>query len=337
MAGDRPTRAVGVALSTIALIVFIGWDDRTKEGRTMHHTRALFLSAARLMVVCAAVSLALASCVHAETNWPRKVLITNDNGISDPKLVALARAFSEVATTVVVAPATDQSGTSNHISLGQDRPLVEVEARDLGGGIEAYALDGYPADCVFWALAGLLRESPPDLVVSGINGGPNLGPDWIGSGTIGAARIAAFGGFPAIAVSGLDDGLAGAVAAATKWVVALAQSPIVQELERGQFLTVSIPRVPPEQIKGVRVVKRAPIVLAGMPWFEPDTTKIESAGKQTWAMRPPTERGFEIAGDIAAYQSNYIAVVPMRVDEHDYELLEELEGRLGDFPPWPGK
>jgi len=279
----------------------------------------------------------LVSCGQADEGWPKKVLITNDNGIADPKIAALARAFSQVAETVVVAPMTDQSGTSNHISLGENRPLVTVEKRELGEGIVAYALDGYPADCVFWAVKGLLRESPPDLVVSGINGGPNLGPDWIGSGTVGAARLAAFAGFPAIAVSGLDDDHTESVAAATKWVVSLAQSAVVRELEAGQFLTVSIPRVPPGEIRGVQVVERAPILLAGVPTFEPDTTRAEPAGTQTWKIQPPTQKGFEVVGDIVAYQSNYIAVVPMRVDEHDYELLEELRGRLIDFPAWPAK
>lgn len=291
----------------------------------------------RSMTLLAPMLAVAISCSHADADWPKKVLITNDNGIADPKIVALARAFSQVAETVVVAPLTDQSGTSNHISLGRDRPLVVVEKRDLGEGIVAYALDGYPADCVFWAVKGPLRESPPDLVVSGINGGANLGPDWIGSGTIGAARLAAFGGFPAIAVSGLDDNQPGAVAAATKWVVSLAQSAIVRELEGGQFLTVSIPRVPPEDIKGLRVVERAPILFAGVPSFEPETTRAESTGTQTWVMQPPTQQGFESVGDIVAYQSNYIAVVPMRVDEHDYELLEELRGRQEEFPAWPVK
>ena len=279
----------------------------------------------------------LTSPVLVHADWPNKVLITNDNGINDPKIAALARTFSRVAETVVVAPLTDQSGTSNHLSLGRDKPYVTVEKRDLGEGITAYALDGYPADCVFWALTGLLRESPPDVVVSGINGGPNLGPEWIGSGTIGAARLAAFGGFPAIAVSGLDDEQTDSVEAATKWVVSLAQSPIVRELEAGQYLTVSIPRVPPGEIRGLRVVERAGFLLAGIPTFKPDTTHAEPAGMQTWIMQPPTQQSLDPVGDVAAYQSNYIAVVPMRVDEHDYRLLKELGDRLADFPAWRSK
>lgn len=301
----------------------------------MRHPKARSRFTCRPMILCVAILTVLVPFGHAEGNWPKRVLVTNDNGIADPKIIALARAFSRVAETVVVAPLTDQSGTSNHLSLGKDRPFVAVEKRDLGEGIVAYALDGYPADCVFWAVRGPLRESPPDLVVSGINGGPNLGPDWMGSGTIGAVRLAAFGGFPAIAVSGLDDDKPECVAAATSWVVKLAQSAIVRELDSGQYLTVSVPRVSPQEIKGVRVVKRAPILLAGVPTFEPDAESAETAGKQTWVMRPPTQQGFELVGDIVAYQSNYIAVVPMRVDEHDYELLEKLAGRLEDFPAWP--
>jgi len=101
-----------------------------------------------------------------------------------------------------------------------------------------------------------MRENLPDLVISGINGDPNLGIDWLFSGTIGAARIAAFVGLPSIAISGLDDNMPGAVEAAAQWVVRLAQSPIVRQLQSFQYLTVSIPRIMPSEIKGIKVAKR---------------------------------------------------------------------------------
>jgi 5'-nucleotidase len=264
--------------------------------------------------------------------WPKRVLITNDNGIDDIKIIELARAFSKVAETYVVAPAEDRSGTTHFATLFHGEKIT-VQPRSIGEGIVAYSVDGYPADCVILAGLGLLKDNPPDLIVSGINGGPNLGMDWIGSGTIGAARMAAFAGVPAIAVSGLDDDCPECVAAATAWVVQLAQSEIVRNLEPGQFLTVSIPRKPPSEIKGVKVVKRAPVL--GMPLLEKLPPESKKSDVETWVLKPPAELIPPPAdSDVAVWNSNYIAIVPMRADEHDYELLKKLNETITDIPNW---
>ena len=198
---------------------------------------------------------------HAQeaSPWLERVLLTNDNGIDDEKIVALARAFANAGVeTLVVAPAQDRSGAGAYSRLMSERPRrVELTRHDFGEGVEAYALDGFPADCVLFAFQGIFRDRHPQLVVSGINGGPNLGSDWFGSGTIGAARTAAFAGVKALAVSGLDDDDAPAVVAHSNWVVRLALSGYVSALEPGQYLTVGMPRKLPEQIKGVRVAERA--------------------------------------------------------------------------------
>ena len=259
-----------------------------------------------------------------------KVLITNDNGIDDPKIVALARAFSQHAETWVVAPAVDQSGTGSHLSIVRQRG-ISIERRDLGDGIQALAVDGFPGDCVVLALAGLMVEDPPDLVVSGINGGANLGSDWMFSGTVGAARVAAFAGIPAIAVSGLDDDLPGAVEAAVDWVVRLAGSEIVSNLQPGEYLTVSLPRTVPAEILGVRVVDRAPLRVG--PLFAPDDSgtawRLAGIG-ETGASVPPDS-------DQAASDAGYISVVPMRVDEVDLDRLARWRRTGAGLPEWREK
>lgn len=108
-------------------------------------------------------------------------------------------------------------------------------------------------DCILLALKGLMKDNPPDLVISGINGGPNLGFDWLASGTIGAARIAAYWGVPSIAVSGMKEEIPGALDAAVNWVVKLSQSDLVRQLKPIQYLTVSIPYIPLVEIKGIIV------------------------------------------------------------------------------------
>lgn len=121
-------------------------------------------------------------------DFPARVLITNDNGLDDPKIVALARGFAERSEVWVVAPDRDQSGAGTFLSVTRGASLT-LEPRDIGPGIRAFAVDGFPADCVLLALSALMSDSPPDLVVSGINGGDNAGSDRVNSGTVGAARI----------------------------------------------------------------------------------------------------------------------------------------------------
>lgn len=275
----------------------------------------------------------IAAAQETKQPWPTRVVITNDNGIDDVKIIELARAFSRVAETYVVAPSEDRSGSTHYASVFS-KGKITVAQRSLGEGIVAYSVDGYPADCVLFALFGLLRDNPPDLLVSGINGGPNLGMDWIGSGTIGAARMAAFGGLPAIAVSGLDDDCSECVAAATSWVVKLVQSNVVRNLKPGQYLTVSIPRKHPSEIKGVKVVKRAPLL--GMPLFEKIPPSGGKSVLETWILKPPTEFAHPpVDSDVAVWNLNYIAIVPMRADEHDYELLSILSDNSEELPSWP--
>ncbi len=269
-----------------------------------------------------------ASARDHHDRWPRRVLITNDNGLSDEKIVALARAFSPHAETWVVAPIANRSGSTHFLSVTAAGQL-RVEKRDLGSGVRAYAVDGYPADAILVGLFGIMRDDPPDLVISGINGGPNLAHDWLGSGTIGAARMAAYLGYPAIAVSGLNDDIPGSVEAATSWVVRLAQSHPVRSLEEGQYLTVSMPRVAPSEICGVRVSRRAGLRVAVA--FEP---AVDSTGNtSTWRLSvTPSSVPPESDSDQAHYDEGYIVVVPMRADEHDVEGLSRLRERM--LPAW---
>ncbi len=276
--------------------------------------------------------LSMVAPTGADATWPARVLVTNDNGIDDPGLIELARALALVAETYVVAPAADQSGTSN-LLMATRQGQFRAEPRDVGPGIDAYAVDGTPADCLVFALAGPLRDRLPDLVISGINGGPNIGDDWFGSGTIGAARCAAYFGFPAIAVSGLDDDDTDAVRAVVDWVVALAQSEAARALKAPQYLTVSVPVVPPSQIQGVEVVTRARGLVSGT--IAVDSTVADDGSWQTWRLsltfdpaKAPTR------SDVDAAARNMIAVVPMRVDESDPALAATLRARADLIPDW---
>ena len=268
--------------------------------------------------------------------FPGRVLLTNDNGIDDAGLVELARAFSRVPGTevFVVAARRDRSGTSNFLGATREGEF-RVERRDLGPGITAWAVEGYPADCVVFALTGPLRGRPPDVVVSGINGGPNLADDWFGSGTIGAARTAAYFGVPAVAVSGLEDDHPGAVEAATSWVVRFVRSELVASLVAPEYLTVSLPVGTPPEVRGVRIVARA----RGL--IEASSRPLEAAAEDlatVWRLEIETDPGRAPEGsDVNAVADGFIAIVPMRVDEADPELAERLRRRSSRIPAWTAR
>ena len=124
---------------------------------------------------------------------------------------------------------------------------------------------------------------------------------------------------PAIAVSGLDDGIPGAAEAVAAWVVKFAQSELVRNLKKGQYLTASIPALPFDQIKGVRLAKRAGMFV--------DFRFINDEKDQgLWLLKPiPLKPDLSEESDLSLYNAGYIAVVPMKLDEHDYELYERIK------------
>ncbi len=290
-----------------------------------------------ILILCI-LSFFWGNCTTKESSgqWPRRVLITNDDGIDTVQIGELARAFAKVAQTYVIAPHKNRSGSSHYISSNQTRSLV-VEKRDLGEGIMAYAVKGYPADCVLLALSGIMKDNPPDLVISGVNTGPNIGDSWMWSGTIGAARVASFAGFPAIAVSGLFELIPEAVASVTRWVVRLAQSPVVRSLEKGQFLAVSFPIRHPAKIKGVRLAQIAET--GATKYFFEKSDKPSKEGREVWKLKRSTRRGYSPPSytDVALYMEGYIVITPMRADEQDMVLFKHLEDNLKKLPEWPPK
>jgi 5'-nucleotidase len=278
-----------------------------------------------------------ASPAHTATAWPERVLVTNDNGIHDPKIRALANAFATHSDTWLVAPATNRSGSSNLVSVKPEHLALTAVRLEKSERLTVYSVAGYPADCVALGLNGLLRDSPPDLVVSGINGGPNLGlRDWFGSGTIGAARLAALAGIPAIAVSGLNGDDTGMLNKVVNWVVAFAHSPIVRNLKPGEYLTIAIPTVAANEIRGIRIAAHTPFV-PGLFAFD-RVAQANHDGKlaEVWAVKGTGKHATPLPeSDAALYRDGYIVITPMRVGEDDAAAIPVLRREAGTVPRWP--
>ncbi|MEM1179772.1 MAG: 5'/3'-nucleotidase SurE [Acidobacteriota bacterium] len=272
------------------------------------------------------------------------ILLTNDDGIEDyeRRLLPLAKAFAAFARVTVVVSSQDRSGSTHYTSCGIKKRVLEstlvcsIEEKDGAGPIEVHSVEGYPADCVYLGLRGILRHEPPDVVVSGLNGGPNLGGGWLHSGTIGAARIAAVLGVPAVAVSGVDFTRDGDIGLIADWLAELVRTPLVRRLDAGQYLTVGIPRGRLDEVRGLRFAPRSPSL--GTLEFQPAEQLKNRPGappRTAWLMQPPTDIAEPTPGsDIDFYRQRYIVVTPMRADEHDYDLLAAWADRAPELPSW---
>jgi 5'/3'-nucleotidase len=219
------------------------------------------------------------------------ILVTNDDGIEAPGIRAVAEALGQLGRVTVAAPSTPKSGASH--GLTSDRPIAVRESER--NGQRWIAIDALPATCVRLAVEQLL-PSRPDIVVSGINRGENLGTVTFYSATVGAAREAAFLGLPSLAVNLVSANGMGYEAAAEVTV------DIVRALERngiprGTLLNVNIPPLPRERLRGVRITRqdmRAPVdhfvkVIApdGSVAYVPGWEHLGPAGEDTdiWAVR----------------------------------------------------
>ena len=262
--------------------------------------------------------LALAAPVRAADRRPR-ILLSNDDGISAAGLLAAYVELARVGDVTVAAPAENQSGVGHGITYAEPimmreiDPLVNVE----GAVGKWYRIAAKPATCVRLALASLLPERP-DLVVSGINRGDNTGLTVYVSGTLGAAREAAFDGIPAIAASqaiGTNmDYRPGAALLGRLAADVLRRGGV----PRGTLLSVNVPS---GDIKGVRIVPHA--MDAGVNVYERrESPRHETYFWNTWT--EPTAEGLDT--DVGAVRHGYVAVTPLRVDVNDAAALKELEG-----------
>jgi 5'-nucleotidase len=247
-----------------------------------------------------------------------RILISNDDGYLAPGLNALADALSSVADIVVVAPDSNRSGASNSLSL--DRPLSISQAAN-----GYYFVNGTPTDCVHIALTGLL-DTPPDLVVSGINNGQNMGDDTLYSGTVAAATEAYLFGIPAIAFSQVQGGWAEIASAAR-----VARDIVLRRfdmLNAPYLLNVNIPNLPYERM-GPLVATR----LGRRHQSEPVVRGHDPRGREIfWIGAPGACRDAGEGTDFHATAQGQVSITPLQVDLTHREQLATLRQGLADAP-----
>ena len=244
-----------------------------------------------------------------------RVLVANDDGIFSPGIKALGLALGEWADVVVVAPDVEQSAVGHGITIR--RPLRFKHTAAAGfGDIPAYRVDGTPADCV---VLGVHLLGRPDLVVSGINIGPNLGEDLTHSGTVAAAIEGLTLGLPAIAFSQFaNESGEYEFGPSAAYASRLAREICARGLPPRVLLNVNFPRVSP---RGVRVTE-----VGRHRWEDSVLTRQDPEGRDYhWVAGVSTAHdGTDEKTDYGAVQAGFISVSPVRLDLTTRDLLGEL-------------
>jgi 5'-nucleotidase len=249
-----------------------------------------------------------------------RILVSNDDGIHAAGIQCLARHLRTVAEVRVVAPDRDRSGASNSLTL-----VHPLRVQAFGHG--DMAVDGTPTDCVHLAITGLL-EQEPDLVISGINAGANMGDDVLYSGTVAAAMEGRFLGLPAIAVSLLGPRMEHYDAAA-RVVLDLLERLHHVPLPAATILNVNVPDLPFEAIRGVQATR-----LGHRHKSQPVIATTDPRGRPIyWVGSSGTEQDAGPGTDFFAVREGFVSVTPIQVDLTQFAAIDTvgrwLEGDAG--------
>jgi 5'-nucleotidase len=276
--------------------------------------RFVFCSLPATAVVALAALAIVAAHAPLSAQKPYRILVTNDDGVRAPGLLAVAQALRISGEVTIVAPSENQSGKGHAITITDP---IYIDRVTLPGDLQAWSAVATPASCVKVGLAALMADKP-DLVVSGINKGYNLGMVTYVSGTVGAAREAALDGIPAIAAS-LDEKAHPNYDAAAEIVRRVVEQVKTHGLDRGVFLNINVPGGTVESFKGIRITRQSE--QTGREHFEEQKTPY--GRRYFWSVwDEPT--GDLDPTDVWAVEHGYVAVVPLKVGEFDRSTFDKM-------------
>lgn len=236
-----------------------------------------------------------------------RILVTNDDGIYSEGIKLLAGALEEIGEVTVVAPDREQSASGHSLTLNRPLRMRQIEER-------WFAVDGTPTDCVSLAVMWLLEDDPPDIVVSGINFGSNLGDDVTYSGTVSATFEGSLLGVPSIAFS-QEVGEHFSFERAAELARALVERLVETDLPRGLLLNVNIPAGDIDGISWTRLGRRR--------YRQAVVEKTDPRGRKYYWIAGTPEWHEEEGTDYAALSSGRVSVTPLHLDLTDYGVLDE--------------
>ncbi len=244
-----------------------------------------------------------------------RIFVTNDDGVHAPGLLALVQAMREIGEVFVAAPSVNQSASGHKKTLYSDIPVAKTTLAD---GTPALSVGGSPADCIALLAQNILAPWPPDIVVSGINRGANMGQDVTYSGTVTAALEAVINGCPAVAVSldKRDADLVQDYAVAAQTAIQVVRRALERKLPPMTILNLNIPDAP--SIKGIRLTRQGVRIYQDELWTNEDGSIMRIVG-------PAPSGNFEEVGtDLWAVHNGYASLTPIDLDLTAYRFMAAL-------------
>lgn len=247
-----------------------------------------------------------------------KILITNDDGINAIGIRELAKSLKKIGDVIVIAPDRERSATGHAITMHHPLRVDKVNFNDPD--IEAWSINGTPSDCVKIGVESILSEKP-DIIVSGVNNGPNLGTDILYSGTVSAAVEGAIHNIPSIALSiyGNNNHITyeGAIAYSCKLVNMALKNNVPNNL----VLNINIPSVKSDEIKGIKITE-----LGIRRYKNSYEQRKDPMGKSYyWLSGSLVELENNDTSDVESVKNGYISITPLHFDLTDYNYIKKMK------------
>ena len=249
-------------------------------------------------------------------NSQPKILITNDDGIYAPGIFALWEAMDALGDVIIVAPDSEKSAVGHAITISDPIRIQKVTRRD---GFEGYAVKGTPADCVKIAVQGIL-DSPPDIIISGINAGANVGNNIIYSGTVSAATEGTMLKIPSIAIS-LDAVRGGNYEPAKTVAQRVVNQVLDRELPEGVLLNVNVPNIPFAEIQGTKITRQGNIYFKD--WL--DGREDPRGHQYYWMTGEIVDPDNDDNCDGVALSQGFVSITPIHYQLTCESFLDSLE------------
>ncbi len=247
---------------------------------------------------------------------PIRILLSNDDGVHAEGIRTLANVLQDIAEVIIVAPDRNRSGASNSLTLEQPLRVTQIEPN-------VYSVQGTPTDCVHFALNELLKDNLPDLVLSGINHGANLGDDVLYSGTVAAAMEGHFLGVQSLAFSLVGKRHFHVAAKIVKQIV---MQHLRRPIPTNRLLNINIPDLEEGSVQGTRVTR-----LGARHHAEAMIKQKDPRGHDIYWLGPPgKEQDAGEGTDFFAIEKGYVSVTPLQVDLTAHESLRSMDNWLKD-------
>jgi len=246
-----------------------------------------------------------------------KILLTNDDGIYSEGIQILKKQLDDIAEVTVIAPDRERSTIGHAMTL---RKPLRIRKVKINGNFRGFSLDGTPADCVIVGLLEIMKDKKPDLIVSGINHGPNLGDDIIYSGTVSAAIEGAMRNIPSLAVSiaGFKNFKFESAALFTKKI---ASNLMKNNLPSNLVLNINFPNIDYEEVKGIRITRH------GKRVYQDEVKIIHDPQGTThyWLGGELPYGNIEPDTDFEAIYNNMVSVTPLSLDLTNYQMIPKVK------------